>query len=939
MNESTLSYSLIDYPPVLFIIFVFKNESLRLLKHIYSILIIAFLIAGCKSTKFVPKDRYLLKKNKIEIIGKHIEKSEISSIIKQQPNKKLIGIKWNLFLFNRFDSTSISQKRDRRNIENRFENIQRKDRENKINFNRLQEARSKKKDYYKKKTIQLKDTLEPNMFLREWLKYKVGEKPVVFDSVLYSKSIDQLNAFLKKKGFYYGEVSGKIRYKRNRKVKVKYRIEPKNRYAIDSVYSECTNEIIKSIYNDFIKNKDNSLINQPLDSDFLDQYRTKLSRFIKEDGVYGYSPSYIVFDLDTNKKDMTATLGLIFKEKVIHSDFNHDSLIVLKHHKVFIDDIYFHILDTNLFRGNFSDSVSKLGFSLTGKYLPLIDTVYFNQIKKRHSEELASNRTAYFLYNGELFLNPNIMEMQSFLEKGDEIKESNIENTYFRMQQSGLFQTVKYEVVEVPESDKVQIHYYLTPSKKQTFGTQTRITNTNGFFGLSAGMNYTNKNLFKGAEKLTLSINSSLQAQPPIIETNINTSDLKAVTNKFYQFEIGPSLRLELPGLFLVTPSKTNKSRLAKTIFDLAYSFQKRDLYTFENIQMNNTWKYEIRNTQTVQMGIPFVSVIKFANIKKSNQFEDYLQQKNNPFLSNTFSDQFVWQDWKVSFEYRDKNKRNRKLNSSFYYLGTFDLAGNMLSLFKKHQEADTSGQYKGLYRVNGLVYSQFSKIDNTIIYSYPIDKKKSFNFRTLLGMGVTYGNSQTSMPYSYSFFAGGANDVRGWSASSLGPGSYKYYNDVNGTKIQVGDIRLATSFEYRFQYTKKWKGALFVDAGNIWTVRADNNRPGSKFSGDWYKELAIAPGLGFRRDFDFFIVRVDIGFPVHNPGLPSGERWFFQGHSQYHKDIVSTENFINEKYLPSNVDYNHTSEDIRMKIDTERAKLDYTPFFPNISFGIGYPF
>ena len=100
---------------------MFKNESLRLLKHIYSILIIAFLIAGCKSTKFVPKDRYLLKKNKIEIIGKHIEKSEISSIIKQQPNKKLIGIKWNLFLFNRFDSTSISQKRDRRIFKEKIE--------------------------------------------------------------------------------------------------------------------------------------------------------------------------------------------------------------------------------------------------------------------------------------------------------------------------------------------------------------------------------------------------------------------------------------------------------------------------------------------------------------------------------------------------------------------------------------------------------------------------------------------------------------------------------------------------------------------------------------------------------------------------------------------------------------------------------------------------
>jgi outer membrane protein assembly factor BamA len=176
-------------------------------------------------------------------------------------------------------------------------------------------------------------------------------------------------------------------------------------------------------------------------------------------------------------------------------------------------------------------------------------------------------------------------------------------------------------------------------------------------------------------------------------------------------------------------------------------------------------------------------------------------------------------------------------------------------------------------------------------------------------------------MPYDYSFYAGGANDVRGWRASALGPGSYKYYIDTNGTSIQVGDIRLAGSAEYRFQFNKKLKGAFFIDAGNIWTIRTDNNRLGSKFSGNWFKEIAVAPGIGIRRDFDFFIVRVDFGFPVHNPSLPTNERWIFQKHNVFNDEVT---NFI--------------SKNPTMTVDALK-KIDPTPFTPHISFGIGYPF
>ncbi len=840
-----------------------------------------------------------------------MDEEEVVQIIRQQPNRKLLGLKWDLFLYNRLDSNKIADKRNRKNIENQFENQSRKSKQDKINLKRIQKAQKRGLSTYEEKIIPLIDTSQQSLFFKEWLKYKVGEAPVIFDSLQYVKSIEQLSAYLKKKGYYQNHCLGSVKYKRNRKVKVSYFIEAGRRYVIDSVYSEIENEQVQNSFEIFISKSNNTLKGQPLDIDYLDEYRTKISRFMRDEAIYGFSPNSIKYVIDTNSR---TTVRIVINDRKIFSSQNKDSLELKKYQKTFVKNVYFHVLDTNYFNGSFKDTLSKLGLVLNGR--TTIDTLYFNSLKNRHTHEVDSSRIAYFLYNGKLFLDPKLIEVQSLLEKNNEITESFTESTYNRLQQLGLFQTIKTEIIEVPESNKVDVHYYLTPSKKESFSSQFRVTTTNGFFGLSTGINYTNKNLFRGAEKLTFGLNGSLQAQPPIINQQINNSDLKAVTTKFYQFEIGPTLKLELPGLIFFPRAKINKSRLAKTIFSGGYTFQKRDLYLKENIQLNSIWKYEIRNTQTIQMGIPGLSVIKFVSIIKSDAFEEFLKLKNNPFQTNTFSNQFIWQDWKVSFEYRDKNKVSKKRKSSFYYLGTFDLAGNLVSAFKKYQVKDTLGRYK----VGGLAYAQFTRIDNTIIYSLPFGKTRSLNLRSIIGVGIAYGNSKTSLPYDYSFYAGGSNDVRGWKASTLGPGSYNHYTDKNGTSIQVGDIRLAGSFEYRFQYSKKWKGAFFVDGGNIWTMKDDANRLGSQFSRNWYKEIAISPGIGLRRDFDFFILRVDLGFPIHDPALPIGERWVFQKHVQFNNDVTK---FMKENpFMPDGT-----------------SRQTPTAFTPRFSFGIGYPF
>ena len=905
---------------MLFIIFVTQFTLLIHFKYIYRLLAALLLLVSCKSTKFVSNDHYLLKKNVVELDKGSINNDEIIEIIKQQANKRMIGMKVDLFIFNCIDSSKVAVKRNKDNIKIRLENQEKIIAQNSINARRIEKAREKNKTYYTQKTIQLKDTLEPNMFLKEWLKYKIGEEPVIFDSLLFNKSVEQIGSYLRKKGYYSSNVSGNVAYRKKKKAVVTYRIEPNERKMIDSVYVKSDNELVTGIYSNYIKKENNDLKGQPFDINNLDDFRYSVAREMKDYGLFDFSPSYIFYEADTSKTDNKVIIRIEFKDRMIALKSFNDSIIYKKHQQMLVKEVYFHILDSSLFVGDFAQMLNSNGLTLSTKNFPTLDTLVYQDIKQRKSNSVAINRTAYFLFNGQLFLTPKIIEAQNLLEKGSLWTEKKQEITHSRLLQLGLFQTIKIEINEIQDSNLLVVHYYLTPAKKESFSFEPRVTTSSGFLGVSAGMNYMNKNLFSNGEKLTFGLNTSIQAVPAIFESSGDYSNSKDAIEKFYQFEIGPSINLELPGLLLIKKPTTNKTRLAKTIFSTAYSFQQRTDFVKESFQINSTWKYEINNTQIVKMGLPGISVIKFINIQKSDNFESKLQTMNNPFYSNAFSNQFIWQDWTVSFEYRDKDKKNRKLKSSFYYLGAFDIAGSLLSAFKNFQVADTAGLYKGSYRVNGLVYAQFSKVDNTVIYSHPLGKYRSVNMRALVGMGMTYGNSKTSMPYDYSFFGGGSNDVRGWKAFSLGPGSYKYYLDTNGTNIQVGDLRLSGSAEYRFQITDFFKAAFFVDGGNIWTLREDPSRPGGKFSSNWHKEIAVAAGIGLRMDFDFFLVRFDFGFPLNNPALPNGEKWVFQKQHAYHQEIAD---MINSS--PT--------------LQQDASRLDSTPFSPHISFGIGYPF
>lgn len=205
-----------------------------------------------------------------------------------------------------------------------------------------------------------------------------------------------------------------------------------------------------------------------------------------------------------------------------------------------------------------------------------------------------------------------------------------------------------------------------------------------------------------------------------------------------------------------------------------------------------------------------------------------------------------------------------------FYFNTTFDMAGNIISLFGKEQEP---GQPESFL---GLEYAQYAKLDVDFHYHFNFGKEQKIATRLFAGYGLPYGNSNV-LPFVKQYYAGGPYSVRAFRIRSLGPGTFHQETDNDDIYFdQSGNIRLEANIEYRFPIVSFLKGALFVDAGNIWNSKSNEILPGGTFSSNFYKELGMGAGVGARVDVQGFVIRFDFATPFHDPSLPDGERYNF---------------------------------------------------------------
>lgn len=896
--------------------------NLRFFKYSYFFFILILLVA-CKQTKYVPEGKYLLTKNELVIHDNdQLNAAEMENVFKQQPNTRFI-FKFKLAFYNSIDSAKVARKRLKKNEKLNKINLKRLDKQDKVNRKRRNKALKKGKEYYRFKQVSLKDTVNPKKIFSEWIKYTLGEAPSVLDSALAHKTDKQLNLYLQKKGYFNGRVTDTIIYDSlKRKAQVRYDVYPGEPYLIDTIYVD--KESAKNavwglrawIGGKSTKAHESTELKEgiPLDTDILNKERSLMTKYMREQGFYGFYPEHIFYEIDTNSLQLTASVVVKVKPRLEKNNQYQDSIDVKDHMIYSMRKVRFHLyeqqsgLDTNLI-------VDTVIYTVKEKRKEPYDVIFFYERERDAAGNYLPKPKKFKPY-----VKPKIIAYQTFLEPKKYYKSYYTERTYRRLQALGVFRSINLKFNEVGR-DSLDADFYLLPAKKQSFRIEPRGTYSNGFFGLTATMGYTNKNLFRGAEKFTVSVTGGFESQPTILVDSSGNKNGQL----FNTWEIGAAATLEVPGLLPIPYLTFGKRTYPVTIYSIAYNHQDRPDFKRDLFQISYLYRWSPSDPrQMFNSGFPLINNIKFVRIEKDSLFQKRLDDLNDLFLLSSYSDQFIWEDFRLGWTFNNAQQTRSKLIT--YYNVNFVTAGYFLEGATLLDSKIKGVQQDSIPTVFGVPYSKFLRLDNELRLYHNFKKGMSMNYRLMAGVGWPDpgGNIQKALPYDYSFYAGGASDNRGWLSRTLGPGSYQYYTDTSRTETQIGDVRLLLTAEFRFDIFSYLKGALFADASNVWSFYDDPNRTGGKFGGDFWKELALSVGAGIRLDFDFFQIRLDVGFPIYDPSLPPGERWASKPGPIYKQSIE-------DAWAPI---YGDESYDVILRNQNIRK-----PFQPRFNLGIGYPF
>ncbi len=699
---------------------------------------------------------------------------------------------------------------------------------------------------------QLADRGEGNR-LKQWMKNNIGEPPVIFDPIAAEQTAEQFRLFLQNKGYFNAETDYEVEL-RGKRALVTYKVRGNQGYTIRRIdYNIPDSQLADFVFADTL----NSLISRGkrYDTEDLQEERQRITRQLKDVGFFNFSRDYVFFRVDSTLNSHQVDLEILIENPAGRGRSFTSERDDRPHKRHRINEVFVY-----------------------PEYTRLQPEQAFTDTTRLQINGNGDNPVYTFLHNGEMRIRPNTIANNILLEQGEYYSLSQHELTHRYLAGLRNFRYINMQFEEIQEDSLpdslglLDMRVELTRSPANAFTVEAEGLNTAGNLGVAANFLFQNRNVFRGAEMLNLRLKGALEMSGESGDTDVFRR------LPFNTAEMGAEVSIDFPKLLFPIPMErlSRTARPQSTILT-GINYRHRPDYTRYILNFSYGFQWSQDNRRQHQLTPLEISSIKIFN-------DSILQARipeANPLILSRYRDHLIGG---LKYNYTFSTQQIDRQQNFIYFRGNFESAGNLMQLAAR--QLDASVNEEGSYTMFGIPFAQYLKADADLRLYRVFDENNTLVLRLMGGIGVPYGNLDI-MPFIKSYYGGGANSVRAWSIYNLGPGSYGSAETLRFDKY--GDIKLEANIEYRFPVYSYWKGALFMDAGNVWFLQRNEQFPGGEFNADsFYNEMAIGAGLGVRLDFNFFLVRLDAAFPVRDPGMNPGEQWIgqFPGFSDWNLNL-----------------------------------------------------
>lgn len=677
-----------------------------------------------------------------------------------------------------------------------------------------------------------------NRFLR-----KIGDAPVIYNESDAIRSQEEIAKAVQNLGYMGASVKRTTKTKK-KKLKLFYEITSGKPYIVRTLkYDISDKKIAEYLRNDSTQ----SMLREGMlfDVNVLDAERQRITDYLLCNGYYKFNKDYITYTADTarNTHQVDLTLHLL-------------------PYKTYVGDTPKEHFQYKINKINFITDYDVLQSSALSS-IEINDSLHYNGFP--------------IYYKDKLYLRPKVLVDNLRFASGDLYDERNVQKTYTYFGRLSALKYTNIRFFETQNGDSTQLNCYvmLTKSKHKSISFELEGTNSAGDLGAAASVSFQHRNLFRGSETFMVKFRGAYEA----------ISGLQPGYKNHNYTEYGVETSINFPNFLFPFLTSDFKRRIkATTEFGLQYNYQLRP--EFSRTIASASWSYKWMQKQKIQHRIDLLDISYLYLPWISSQFqEDYINKdKDNYILKYNYENRLIVRmGYNYSYNSAGGALVNNTITTNSYSIRAgFESAGNILYGISKM--INMRKNKDGEYAILGIPYAQYLKGDFDFAKNIIIDHRNSLAFHAGIGIAIPYGNAKV-VPFEKRYFSGGANSVRGWSVRNLGPGSFA--GDGNFMN-QSGDIKLDASIEYRTRLFWKFRGAAFIDAGNIWTIREYENQPGGVFEFDkFYKQIAVAYGLGLRLDLDFFVLRFDGGMKAINPKYKKAKERYPIIHPRFSRDFA----------------------------------------------------